>query len=84
MSSSAVRGARIGEVPQAEGFERINVAAFPTLQKSRFAAVGEKPPRSVGPLPLSRRRCGDTGGDIAAISSSAGYMWMRHEPKGGA
>ena len=57
--------ARIGEVPQAEGFVRINVATLPNLQKSRFAADGQPLRLASSPLPLYRRRRGDTGEDIA-------------------
>ena len=64
------RGARIGEVPQAEGFERINVAAFPTLQKRLWV----NPFGSIEPLPLYRRRRGDTEGDIAGSG-----LWFRVE-----
>ena len=54
MSSSAARKARIGEVPQAEGFVRINVATLPNLQKSRCAAVGQPLRLAGSPLPLYR------------------------------
>ncbi len=73
MSSSAARSAdRGGGAERRRGWKRINIAASQTLLlstmlRSRFAAVSEKPPRSVGPLPLSRRSGGDTGGDIAAF-----------------
>ena len=46
--------ARIGEVPQAEGFVRINVATLPNLQKSRFAADGQPLRLASSPLPLYR------------------------------
>ena len=43
MSSSAVRKARIGEVPQAEGFGKKQRCSFANLQKIRFAADGRTP-----------------------------------------
>ena len=77
MSFSAARKARIGEVPQAEGFVRINVAASrtflsPNLQKSRYAADGQPLRLASSPLPLYRRRRGDTGEDIAGSG-----LWFR-------
>ena len=84
MSSSAARKARIGEVPQAEGFgkkQRCSFAAFlsPDLQKSRFAADGQ-PLRLAGePLPLYRRCCGGTGEDIC---SSGPSFFVENNPDG--
>ena len=71
MSSSAARKARIGEVPQAEGFGRINVAASQTflfttslkaalrLWVNPFGSQASHSPY----IALTR----DTGGDIAAF-----------------
>ena len=67
MSSSAARKARIGEVPQAEGFgknQRCNMSALPVAQESRFAADGQPLRLASSPLPLYRHWHGDTGGDI--------------------
>ena len=54
MSSSAVRKARIGEVPQAEGFGKKQRCSFANLQKSRYAADGQPLRLAVSPLPLYR------------------------------
>ena len=53
--SSAVRKARIGEVPQAEGFGKKQRCSFANLQKSRFAADGSTPSaRKLATSPISR------------------------------
>ena len=47
--------ARIGEVPQAEGFGKKQRCSFANLQKSRFAADGRTPSaRSLATSPISR------------------------------
>ena len=57
-------------MPQAEGFgknQRCNISALSTSQESRFAADGQPLRLASSPLPLYRRRRGDTEEDIAVF-----------------
>ena len=68
MSSSAARKARIGEVPQAEGFGKNRRCRFDKLAEKPLCGCGGNPFGSDEPLPLPRR-CAATQGKTLPVAA---------------